>query len=78
MVESMKKEDDGGLKLWMQQNAGKAKYCPKCSTPIEKTHGCNHMECLGCKAHICWVCLAYFTSGGECYGHLSKMHDSFV
>lgn len=77
MVESMKK-DDGGLKLWMQQKAGKAKYCPKCSTPIEKTYGCNHMECLGCKAHICWVCLAYFTSGGECYGHMLKMHDSFV
>jgi hypothetical protein len=28
MVESMKKEDDGGLALWMQQNAGKAKLCP--------------------------------------------------
>jgi ATP-dependent RNA helicase DHX8/PRP22 len=73
-----KKTDDGGLKLWMEENAARAKYCPQCSTPIEKTYGCNHMKCLGCKAHICWVCLAYFTTGQECYGHMQEIHNTFV
>lgn len=30
--------------------------CPTCSTPIEKTEGCNHMTCTRCKQHFCWVC----------------------
>ncbi|KAK3109412.1 hypothetical protein LTR53_017366, partial [Teratosphaeriaceae sp. CCFEE 6253] len=29
------------------------KDCPKCSTPMEKTDGCNHMTCQGCGTHIC-------------------------
>ena len=73
-----KKTDDSGLKLWMEENAARAKYCPQCSTPIEKTDGCNHMECLGCKAHICWVCLEYLTTGQECYGHMQEIHHSFM
>jgi len=31
----------------------KIKDYPRCSTPIEKTDGCNYMTCAGCKAHIC-------------------------
>lgn len=77
MVESMQK-DDGGLKLWMHQNASRAKFCPKCATPIEKVDGCNHMTCLGCKMHICWVCLQYFRSSGDCYGHMERAHGSLV
>jgi hypothetical protein len=50
------------------------KDCPKCSTPMEKTEGCNHMTCGGCKAHICWVCLAVFDTTGPCYAHMTKMH----
>ncbi|KAK1749587.1 hypothetical protein QBC47DRAFT_354803 [Echria macrotheca] len=48
--------------------------CPKCTTPIEKTEGCNHMTCGGCKTHICWKCLETFRTGGECYDHLSRKH----
>ena len=50
------------------------KDCPKCSTPMEKTEGCNHMTCEGCKAHICWVCLTYFAASGPCYEHMNKTH----
>jgi hypothetical protein len=50
------------------------KDCPKCSTPMEKTDGCNHMTCGGCKAHICWVCLAVFEASGPCYSHLRSEH----
>ena len=77
MVESMKK-DDGGLNLWMMQNIGRAKYCPSCSTPIEKIDGCNYLVCAGCNSHICWACSAYFDSDTECYGHMDREHGSFV
>lgn len=54
------------------------KDCPKCSTPIEKTYGCNHMECAGCGAHICWVCMQTFQSGGglthPIYNHMNLAH----
>jgi IBR domain, a half RING-finger domain len=50
------------------------KDCPKCTTPMEKTEGCNHMTCAGCKAHICWVCMAVFNTGGPCYEHMTKVH----
>jgi len=37
------------------------KRCPKCSKPIEKNQGCNHMHCPspsgGCGHHFCWICL---------------------
>lgn len=50
------------------------KDCPKCSTPMEKTEGCNHMVCGGCKAHICWVCMAVFVESNPCYDHMNKVH----
>lgn len=50
------------------------KDCPECKTSIEKTEGCNHMQCKACKAHICWCCMACFPSGDACYQHLSSEH----
>jgi hypothetical protein len=50
------------------------KDCPKCTTPMEKTEGCNHMTCGGCRAHICWVCMAVFDTSGSCYKHMNKEH----
>ena len=50
------------------------KDCPKCSTSMEKTEGCNHMTCGGCGAHICWVCLKTFAESGPCYKHMSEAH----
>jgi hypothetical protein len=50
------------------------KECPKCKTAIEKTEGCNHMICGGCRIHICWKCTETFSASGPCYDHLSKMH----
>ncbi|KAF2866596.1 hypothetical protein BDV95DRAFT_598843 [Massariosphaeria phaeospora] len=65
----------GGLtalaKLKKQLNI---KDCPKCSTPMEKTSGCNHMTCGGCKTHICWVCMAVFERQQPCYDHMNKEH----
>lgn len=50
------------------------KDCPKCKTSIEKTEGCNHMVCGGCRAHICWVCMAVFKTSSPCYEHMRKEH----
>lgn len=50
------------------------KDCPNCSTPMEKTEGCNHMTCGGCRTHICWVCMAVFETQGPCYAHMTKEH----
>ncbi|CAH0043816.1 unnamed protein product [Clonostachys solani] len=50
--------------------------CPRCETSMEKTEGCNHMTCQGCKCHICWVCLATFDEGSVCYGHMRRLHGN--
>ena len=50
------------------------KDCPKCGTTMEKTEGCNHMTCSGCRTHLCWVCLATFQASGPCYAHMTKVH----
>jgi hypothetical protein len=35
--------------------------CPKCSAPIQKIDGCNHMVCKKCKAEFCWICLSEYS-----------------
>ncbi|EED13648.1 ariadne RING finger, putative [Talaromyces stipitatus ATCC 10500] len=50
------------------------KDCPKCTTPLEKTEGCNHMMCRGCRAHLCWVCMEVFAESGPCYDHMTTKH----
>ncbi|KAG5637318.1 hypothetical protein H0H81_005011 [Sphagnurus paluster] len=49
------------------------KRCPACLVWIEKNEGCNHMQCR-CGAHICWICLISFPTGGETYQHLGAVH----
>lgn len=61
---------------WKREND--VRDCPSCQTPIEKTYGCNHMECRACGSHICWYCMACFASGPKTYGHIQKEHQSFV
>lgn len=50
------------------------KDCPKCTTPLEKTEGCNHMTCTVCGSHLCWVCLEVFSASGPCYDHMNTKH----
>ncbi|AEE77356.1 unnamed protein product [Arabidopsis thaliana] len=45
-------EDESETVNWMTVNT---KLCPKCSKPIQKRDGCNHMTCK-CGQHFCWLC----------------------
>lgn len=69
-------EGNEEFQKWKQEND--VKDCPVCKVPIEKSYGCNHMECRNCKAHICWVCLETFDEGTECYGHMQEVHGTII
>jgi hypothetical protein len=60
------------LLAWMDR--ADAKRCPNCQTIIEKSWGCNHMECEHCHAHMCWVCLKTFPGWAETYKHMDDVH----
>ncbi|KAH8097029.1 hypothetical protein BXZ70DRAFT_306416 [Cristinia sonorae] len=63
------------MKLFEEWTKGHdVKKCPGCKAPIERSAGCNHMTCLRCKTHICWVCTATFSSGDEVYDHMHATH----
>ncbi|KAJ7100491.1 hypothetical protein C8R44DRAFT_641881 [Mycena epipterygia] len=68
----------GGLSAlakWREEN--NVKQCPNCHADIEKDGGCNHMTCVLCKTHICWVCLKTFSNSGSdggIYPHMQREH----
>lgn len=66
---------DDAFAEWKKRND--ARDCPKCGCTIQKSEGCNHMECKACKAHICWVCMKIFDIGRATYDHMSAEHGGF-
>ncbi|XP_076080411.1 uncharacterized protein LOC143051368 [Mytilus galloprovincialis] len=71
------KEDTSGIAIWLRKDPHNRKLCPGCGLPIEKSSGCDRMECTKCRRHFCWVCLAHFSSSGDCYGHLRREHGRY-
>lgn len=71
------KTADKEFEHWLQSDPENRRRCPRCSAPIEKTFGCNHVVCTQCHAHICWFCLDYFGSSTECYNHMRASHKGF-
>ncbi|KAI0675743.1 hypothetical protein C8Q78DRAFT_963217 [Trametes maxima] len=66
---------EDSFRRWREENGVKA--CPGCGTGLEKSGGCNHMQCRQCGAHMCWVCLQVFTetdSGEGVYSHMRRVH----
>ena len=45
---------DRQYKAWAKEQ--NVQRCPKCSIPIQKDEGCNHMTCRMCYYQWCWVC----------------------
>ena len=64
------------LKRWLKEDITTRKICPSCDSGIEKYDGCNNVYCTHCKHAICWTCMAYFTSIGETYYHISTVHGA--
>ncbi|KAL8624687.1 hypothetical protein ACOMHN_038233 [Nucella lapillus] len=63
-----------GVEQWVRGDAKNRKACPGCSIPIEKTEGCNKMQCEACRAIFCWLCGKKYPTGDACYKHLSLRH----
>lgn len=60
------------LRAWNQQNHTTdewiehvTKQCPKCKTRIEKSGGCNYMNCQRCHFEFCWVCGSDWKTHGD-------------
>ncbi|GKT64326.1 ariadne ring protein [Colletotrichum tofieldiae] len=66
-----KAEDDANAEL---RKALNIKGCPRCETFLERTEGCNHVECEGCHTHICWVCMGHYPESLACYEHMRDTH----
>jgi len=59
--------------------------CPTCSSPTQKTMGCNHMNCAQCQTHFCYLCGAWLeagnpyqhfnTRGSTCYQRLWELEE---
>ncbi|OMO56179.1 hypothetical protein CCACVL1_26714 [Corchorus capsularis] len=71
-----KEDPDSSLKEWCK-GKDQVKTCPVCGYTIEKIEGCNHVECK-CGRHVCWVCLEFYSTSDECYGHLRAVHNAFI
>ncbi|KAF9475728.1 hypothetical protein BDN70DRAFT_223442 [Pholiota conissans] len=50
------------------------KQCPGCKIGIEKNSGCNHVQCVVCQTHFCWVCSQVFPNSNDCYDHMRSIH----
>lgn len=48
--------------------------CPNCQANLQKQAGCNHVLCIQCNQHICWVCKEGFADSGSCYKHMGVAH----
>lgn len=45
--------------------------CPYCNAPVQKTMGCNHMNCFQCRTHFCYLCGSWL-DGLNPYQHFNK------
>lgn len=48
--------------------------CPTCSSPTQKTKGCNHMLCFQCNSHFCYLCGAWLEPGDP-YKHFNNKNN---
>lgn len=58
-VDQLTEEDQASLNFILQNTSP----CPTCSVPCQKSHGCNHMTCVQCKTHFCYLCGSWLDPG---------------
>merc|ERR1711937_618067 len=62
MIEFQRKRQDAQNQrlslqsLQAERAKGDVKNCPTCGSAIEKTAGCNKMDCGNCHTKFCWLC----------------------
>lgn len=75
-------EEEQASYNWLRRHTSP---CPTCSSPCQKTHGCNHMVCFQCRTHFCYLCSAWLdsynpyehfnTEGTPCYMRLWELEE---
>jgi len=60
-----REQSDDATAIWL---AARTKECPKCSVRIEKNKACNHMTCIKCGHHFCWLCKEPWDKHGSASG----------
>ncbi|KAK0555947.1 hypothetical protein OC846_001499 [Tilletia horrida] len=70
-------EEERANRAWL---SARTTRCPHCSCSVEKSEGCNHLTCVRCGMHFCFLCgqrlnparpYAHFnTPGVPCYQKL--------
>ena len=66
--------EDKKLKTWILKRPKFRKMCPCCKSGVEKMGGCDNVHCSSCATSMCWKCLAFFKTSGECYDHIATKH----
>ncbi|KAL8788991.1 MAG: hypothetical protein Q9213_001400 [Squamulea squamosa] len=46
-------------------------HCPTCNAKSQKTHGCNHMICIKCNTHFCYLCSSWLAPDNP-YEHFNN------
>eukprot|EP00808_Paulinella_micropora_P015018 g2278.t1 len=60
-----KEQSDDATTVWLM---ARTKECPSCNVRIEKNRACNHMTCVKCNHHFCWLCKGPWKEHGNSTG----------
>lgn len=72
-----REKSDDATEIWL---AAKTKECPKCTVRIEKNKACNHMTCIKCGHHFCWLCKEPWEKHGSSSGgyYVCNQYDASI
>ncbi|KAG2363547.1 hypothetical protein BDR07DRAFT_1356194 [Suillus spraguei] len=65
----LKYEEERKNREWISRSCME---CPGCGVQVEKSAGCNHMTCIKCKQHFCYLC-GEKLSASEPYKHFNTI-----
>jgi hypothetical protein len=68
--EEAKRDPDFAATLRHLMEDGSTMLCPSCGEGVQKEYGCDHMTCISCRAHFCWICSKIFVDGDPYGSHI--------